>query len=298
MMDRRGTLQLGFAALVAGCAGGTLAGKADPAAGLTALEASSMGKLGVCALDTATGKRFGWRLDERFAHCSSFKLSLAARMLQGAQRGEWRLDERLRWTEADLLANSPVTSLHVASGLTIEELARATLIASDNAAANVLLRRIGGPQAITAFWAGIGDRVSRLDRFEPEMNKVPPGTELDTSTPAAMAATVGKLVTGDVLIPAHRALLIRWMIEVKTGARRLRAGFPESWISGDKTGTAWSPGMATYVDLGFGGPPNRAPLIIAAYFEPARGSTDIDPAAEAVLAEVGRLCAASLESRT
>ena len=151
-------------------------------------------------------------------------------------------------------------------------------------------------RARTAFWAGIGDLVSRLDRYEPELNRVPPGSEFDTSTPAAMAATVGKLITGDVLMPAHRALLIRWMIEVKTGARRLRAGFPESWISGDKTGTAWSPGMATYVDLGFGGPPGRAPLIIAAYFEPARGSTSIDPAAEAVLAEVGRLCAATMEA--
>lgn len=255
------------------------------------LEQRVGGRLGILALDTATGRTSGWRADERFAHCSSFKLSLAALVLHGARAGRWSLDERLVWSSADLLGNSPATTAALETGLTMRELAAAIQISSDNAGANVLLRRVGGPEALNEFWRGLGDTTSRLDRYEPDLNRVPPGTSLDTSTPAAMARTVALLVTGDVLAAEDRDLLKSWMIATATGLRRLRAGFPADWIAGDKTGTAYTTTAATYVDLAFGGPAGGAPLVIAAYFEPAAPMDSLDPAAEAVLAEVGRLCA-------
>lgn len=119
-------------------------------------------------------------------------------LLARADNGQVNLNEILHWSKEDMLSVSPVTSMHVDKGLPVRELARATLVTSDNTAANVLLRRFGGPEAVTGFWRSIGDTVSRLDRYEPELNRTPPGTALDTTTPAAMAATVGKLVLGDV----------------------------------------------------------------------------------------------------
>jgi beta-lactamase class A len=261
---------------------------------LEALEAKSGGRLGVFVLDTQTGTRTGWRAGERFAHCSSFKLSLAAMFLSMSDRGEIDLAERLHWTEADLLHHSPVTVRHVATGLTIEELAHGTLVTSDNTAANVLLKRAGGPQMLTQFWRALGDNVSRLDRYEPEMNMVPLGTELDTTTPEAMADTLAKLVTGDVLRAKTRDKLNAWMAEVQTGTRRIRAGLPAGWIAGDKTGTGIGELAETYVDIAYAGPADRKPLIITAYYNPGKRSDMISPEAEAVLAQVGHLAARSI----
>lgn len=270
------------------------AARSDLAAKLQALEERAGGRLGAFILDTADGSGAGWRENERFAHCSSFKLSLAAMFLAEADRGEIDLAERLRWTEADMLPTSNTTRAHIETGMTIEELARTTLVQSDNTAANVLLRRAGGPAQLTAFWRSIGDNVSRLDRYETELNEVPPGTELDTTTPAAMAQTVARLVDGDALQPASRAKIRAWMAEVQTGTRRLRAGLPEGWAVGDNTGTGLGERSHTYVDVGYAGPAGRKPLVVAAYFNPSRLTDGVSPEAEAVLAEVARIAVAGM----
>ena len=248
--------------------------------------------LGVGVLDTGTGAVWGHNGYARFPHLSSFKLSLAALVLQLDATGGIDADERLRWTESDLLDYAPFAKERLAEGATMRELAEATQKLSDNTAANVLLERLGGPERLTAFWRSLGDEASRLDRTEPALNDVPPGEIMDTTTPAAMARTLGKLLYGDALADAARATLKRWMAETRTGARRVRAGLPPEWPAGDKTGTSLWPGMGSvYVDVGYVEPPGRAPLTFAAYFRAARQHTTADPDAEAVLAEVGRIIA-------
>ena len=300
-IDRRAALLAGVAMLVAGCA----PSESDtPAAiensraivALRAIEKRVGGRLGAYILDPARRTGFGWRENERFAHCSSFKLSLAAMLLAKADAGKIDLNEVLHWTKDDMLSVSPVTAANIDKGLSVKDLAHATLVTSDNTAANVLLRHFGSPAELTRFWRSLGDNTSRLDRFEPELNVTPPGTELDTTTPAAMAATVAALVHGDALKPASRAVLKAWMTEVKTGSDRLRAGFPATWASGDKTGTGIGEIKHTYVDLAFGGPAGRTPLIVTAYFEPAKLVDPMDPVATAALAEVGRIAVSSLSA--
>ena len=67
----------------------------------------------------------------------------------------------------DLLPASPITTAHLAEGhLTVGELCQAILERSDNAAANLLLARIGGPASLTAYARGLGDTVTRFDRYE------------------------------------------------------------------------------------------------------------------------------------
>lgn len=289
--DRRQTLAMGVATALLGSTGLSAGVSSRFSQDLARLEREVGGRLGVCLIDMGNARVQGWRLDERFAHCSSFKLSLAAMVLKGAEEHRWSLGEMLHWTQQEVMEASPVTATALATGLTMQELARAALVTSDNTAANTLLRRTGGPAAVTAFWAAMGDRVSRLDRFEPELNRVPKGSALDTSTPRAMAHTVSKLVFGNVLQKEGREMLTSWMMSVETGKRRLRAGFPTDWIAGDKTGTGYNPVSTTYVDLAFARPPGRAPLVVSSYFEPAQHLDRVDPAAEAVLARVGEVCA-------
>ncbi|OXH83656.1 class A beta-lactamase, partial [Burkholderia multivorans] len=70
---------------------------------------------------------------------------------------------------------SPVTERHVDTGMTVAELCAATIQYSDNTAANELMKRIGGPAAVTAYARSIGDDTFRLDRWETELNTALPG---------------------------------------------------------------------------------------------------------------------------
>lgn len=292
---RRIIVALGLAAL-AGCSAGRDASSLGnrQRRALQDLEQAASGRLGAYIFDTRSKTGFGWRENERFAHCSSFKMSLAAMVLSKSEQGEADLGEVLRWSSRDMLPVSPVTQANIERGLTAEDLARATLVTSDNTAANVLLRRFGGPPALTAFWRSLGDNISRLDRFEPELNEIPPGTRLDSTTPKAMTMTTAALVHGDALSSASKTKLKTWMEAVRTGSQRIRAGMPKDWLSGDKTGTGIGKTKHTYVDIAFGGPAVRPPLIITAYFEPDQLVEPMDPIALGVLADVGRIAAWAL----
>ena len=262
-----------------------------PTEELMALEAKSQGRLGVGILDTATGELVGHRRDERFAMCSTFKLPLAAEVLRDMDAGRRKLDQFIPYSKGDMVSHAPVTGANLAAGgMTIGELAKATQITSDNPAANLILRELGGPEAVTQRFRLAGDPVTRIDRYEPMMNFVVGDDPRDTTSPAAMAGLIARYLTTEYLSKASKELLIGWMVETRTGAKRLRAGFPPEWKAGDKTGTGMADGMLDkYNDVAIFWPPGRAPFIVAAYYETAIAYGDIRDEFQAVLAEVGRI---------
>ncbi len=284
-----------LAALAAAAVAPLEARRQDAAeAALAAAEKAVGGRLGVGILDTGSGRIVGQRLDERFAMCSTFKLALAAMVLREADAGRLSLDERIVYTKADLQSYAPITSQHLADGhMTVVALAEAAQTTSDNTAANLLLRRLGGPVRFTASVREAGDAVTRLDRFEPTLNLVVPGDDRDTTTPRAMATLVAKYLTTDYLSAASRERLIGWMVATTTGQKRIRAGFPADWRAGDKTGTAQADEMTDKVnDIAIAFPPGRAPLVVTAYFDSVRKTGATQPGDEAALAAVGRAAAA------
>ncbi|MCK0127311.1 class A beta-lactamase [Erythrobacter sp. F6033] len=262
------------------------------AAKLRIVEAAADGTLGAEIYDTATGYSVDLNRNARFGHCSSFKLSLAAMILLRASTGLDSLNRRVTWSADDLMGYSAFTTERLKDGATLGELAEATQKFSDNAAANILLREAGGPEELTGFWRSIGDETSRLNRIEPALNNVP-ATELrDTTTPFAMARTVAKIAYGDVLPELEREMLRQWMTDTQTGVRRVRAGLPDDWVAGDKTGTSFWPGMdSLYVDIGFVEPEGRSPITFAAYFRARETHSAINPASEQALARVGEVIA-------
>ena len=254
-----------------------------------AIESAVGGRLGVAVLDTATGRTEGLRLDERFPMCSTFKWLVASLVLQRVDAGQEQLDRRIRYGADVLLSNSGITEKHVGDeGMTVGELCEAAVTVSDNAAANLLLKSIGGPAAVTRHARGLGDTKTRLDRIEPALNEGRPGDPRDTTTPRAMSVALRSALLGNALSPAGRAQLMQWMVATKTGNDRLRAGLPASWRVGDKTGTG---NRGSTNDVGIVMPPNRAPLIVVAYLTQTSASMDRRNAA---LAEVGRAVAASV----
>ncbi|MDN7999231.1 class A beta-lactamase PEN-A22 [Burkholderia multivorans] len=257
-------------------------------ASFAALERAAGGRLGVCAIDTATGRRALHRADERFPFCSTFKAMLGAAVLAQSVAHPGLLQQRVTYGRSDLVNYSPVTERHVDTGMTVAELCAATIQYSDNTAANELMKRIGGPAAVTAYARSIGDDTFRLDRWETELNTALPGDLRDTTTPAAMAASLRVLVLGDALPAAQRAQLIEWLRGNKVGDKRIRAGVPTAWRVGDKTGTG---DYGTTNDAGVLWPPSRAPIVLAVYYTQARADAK---AKDDVIAAATRIAIATL----
>ncbi len=250
-----------------------------------ALEARHGGRLGVAVLDTGSGRRLGFRSEERFPVTSTFKFLAAAQVLSRVDAGQESLDRLVRYRRDALVTYSPVTERHVEEGMTIRALCAAAVEWSDNTAGNLLLQTMGGPGGLTAWLRSIGDGVTRLDRWETALNEALPGDARDTTAPAAMLADMQKLLLGEVLRPASRTQLAQWLVDCQTGAARLRAGAPAGWRVGDKTGGGE---RNTTNDIAVFWPPGRAPVLVTAYYTDARAE-----AAErnAVLAAVGRIAA-------
>jgi len=252
-------------------------------AALARIERERGGRLGVAVLDAGSGARAAHRGDERFPMTSTFKLPLAAAVLARADAGLDRMDRVVTYPREDLVTYSPATAPRAGDGggMTLAALCEATVTLSDNTAGNLLLRALGGPGGLTAFFRTLGDGVSRLDRWETALNEGTPGDPRDTTSPDAMLGTLRALALGDALRPASRAQLLDWLRRNTTGDHRLRAGLPPGWSAGEKTGTG---GHHTSNDVGLLWPPGDAPpILVAAYLTEGPA----DPAArEATLAAV------------
>lgn len=249
-----------------------------------ALEARAGGRLGVLVVDTGSGRSAGYKEDERFAMCSTFKALLAATVLARVDRAEERLDRAVAIPASGLVDYSPITSAHAGGTLTVEELCVASVTRSDNEASNLLLGTVGGPAGVTAFVRGLGDTVTRLDRTEPTLNEARPGDPRDTTSPVAVLATWKKLVLGDALRAESREKLTGWLVGCQTGGERLRKGLGAraGWRIGDKTGSS----KETCNDIAVIWPAGRAPVLVAAFLTESPGS---DAKQNGVIAEVGRI---------
>lgn len=229
---------------------------------LEAIEKDLDGRLGVFALDTATGEQLAYRADERFAFCSTFKVIAASAILAKSVQMPGLLQQRIAYTKKDLVTYSPITEKHVGAGMTVAELCAAALQYSDNTAANLLIANLGGTETVTAFARSIGDDAFRLDRWETELNSAIPGDLRDTTTPMAMGRSLNRLALGDGLKPEQRAQLCDWLLGNTTGAMRIKKALPADWKIGDKTGTG---DYGTANDVGIVWPVGRAPVIVAIY---------------------------------
>jgi beta-lactamase class A len=242
-----------------------------PAARLAALEAGFPGRLGVHAFRDGSPGSLAHRMDERFPMCSTAKLLIVGAILRRSQSEPALMDTSIAYAADALVSYSPTTEKHVGAGLRVRELCEATITLSDNTAANLLLRELHGPAAVTAFARSIGDTQFRLDRWETALNSAIPGDPRDTTTPQAMARTLHRLALGDGLAAPQRQQLQAWLRGCSTGATRIRAGVPAGWDVGDKTGTG---AYGSTNDIGVVWPPAGAPIVVAIYTTQRRESAD------------------------
>lgn len=259
----------------------------DVAGELAAVEQRFGGRLGVYAVDTGSGALVQHRQRERFLMASTAKLPIVAATLG---RGV-PLDRSVPVRQEDVLEYAPVTQERAGGVMTVAELCEAAMTRSDNTAANLLTAQVGGPAEVTGFLREKGDRVTRLDRWEPELNVR--DTLLDTTTPAAMADLTRRLLFDGGLDRAAREQLTGWLRGNTTGDDRIRAGLPPAWQVGDKTGTG---AHGEINDVAVAWPPDRAPVVVAVYTSP-RGARATEEAGATALVEAARAVAGAFGGR-
>jgi len=254
----------------------------SPERRIAAIERASGGRLGVALMNSSGRVLLGHRANERFAMCSTFKLLLGAMHAQtaGARTPIW-------FTRADLVPNSPYAERSLGNrergDMRIGFAAQHMVTESDNTVANLLLRRMGGPEAFTAAMRRMGDTVTRLDRYEGALNENARADPRDTTSPAAMAMSARHYIMGEALHPAWRNHFRGWLVQSRTGLRRIRAGLPAGWTAGDKTGTCRN----AVNDVAFFRTPAGNEYILAVYHDRPRSTAR----GETAIADVARVAA-------
>jgi beta-lactamase class A len=291
---------------------GYLAKKARPAA------------FDVAVLNIDGGESWSLMGDKAFPLQSVFKAPLAAAVLAAVDRRELSLDEPITIEEEDLSPPwSPVAAAWPAiRTYTVGDLLVRAVELSDNTAADVLMRRIGGPGQVQAWLVEHGIENMRIDRYEREIQvemwgmpsfrpqwrtqaafdaakaAVPPAARhaaladyltdpRDTATTTAALDFLRRLENGELLSPASTRLLLTMMTEAKTGQTRIKAGLPPDVTFAHKTGTGGTDqGInAATNDIGVITLKNGHRYAVAAFLA---GSTMPQEDRDALFAAVGR----------
>ena len=250
---------------------------------LAAIEQHIGGRIGVSVWDTQNDEHWDYRGDERFPMMSTFKTLACATMLKDMDSEKLDKNATAKVEERNMVVWSPVMDRMAGQTTRIEHACEAAMLMSDNTAANIVLRSIGGPNGVTRFLRSIGDGATRLDRFEPRLNEAKPGDKQDTTTPNAIVNTLHTLLEGDALSYESRIQLKIWMQDNKVSESLMRSVLPKGWSIADRSGAGGfgSRGITAMIWK-----ENHKPIYISIYIT----ETDLSlQARDQVIAQVSQL---------
>ena len=217
---------------------------------LTSLLANKSADVGVAALDLKTGEMAAIKGDTPFPMASTVKIAVAAIYLANVEQGRRSLDRQI-------------------GGTTAHRLMERMMIRSDNHATDLLLKDVGGPDAVHEWLTDNKIGQMRVDRNIAQLLRAKRDLwdKRDSSTPRAMVELLRRIDKGQLLQPESREYLLGLMARCMTGKNRIRALLPAGTKVEHKTGT-----LNGYVsDVGIITMPNGHRVAVALF---ARGGTD------------------------
>lgn len=276
---------------------------ADPPAALqkeiAAIAASGGGRVGAAAMLVETGERVAVRGGERFPMQSVFKLPVGLWVLHEVDAGRVKLDTQVTLRREDLLDGGldPIATAFPDGGtFSIEDLLRRMVANSDNTAVEAILKRSGGPPAVTRWLRSLGVTGIRVDRGERQMGRdlTGPGAleryerdPRDTATPDGAVDLLAKVLAGANLEDASQDRLRSWMTDTRTGPMRIKGLLPSGTPVAHKTGTGPDRGgvNAATNDIGLILLPGGRHLAVAVFIAESRQPLE---AREAVIAKISK----------
>ena len=199
---------------------------------IAALADGSNGRIGVYAVDLASGREVGVLADQRFPMASTSKVAVAATYLAGVDAGKWSLTSEFRLPRP----GGAYLPAHRLLSLMISK--------SCNDCTDALLAAVGGPSAVNKWMKNVGIEGFQLSRtirtLISEDGRVDPAWSVDpkdSATPRAMGQLLAGIYQGKWLSDHSRRVLLDAMEETTTGKRRMRAALPMNAQLANKTGT-------------------------------------------------------------
>jgi beta-lactamase class A len=202
---------------------------------LSSLVSGSSADVGIAALDLNTGESLSIKGDTPFPMASTVKVAIAALYLSQVDHGQKTLDDTIR-------------------GESVRTLMNKMLIYSDNRAADVLFKDVGGPHAVHSWLTSNGIHGVRVDRTIAQLlaDKRDLWDARDSSTPKAMVELLRRIYRGDLISPTSRNYLLGVMAKCHTGKNRMKwllpAGTPVEHKTGTLNGLADDVGFITMPD--------------------------------------------------
>ena len=282
---------------------------------LEAIAAVPTGRVGIAAIDLATGREVVVHGSEAFPMASVVKIAVAAAYLAEVDSGRRSLTRLLTLDESIRSGSDGIGKLMPHPGVTLSaaNLIELMLAVSDNTATDMLIADLGGTRAVQAWMdrnrvaeVRINREIARLVLDNLGLPMLPGKTAAqtlwasdpltiearavavasfdmdprDTATPLAIARFLARLDKGEMLTPASRNFLFDVMARCRTGADRIPAGVPAGTPVAHKTGTL--AGISN--DVGIVTVPDRRRIAIAVF---TRGIAE-GPARAKVIADATR----------
>ena len=249
------------------------------------------GRVGAMITVLETGESAAVQSDKRFPMQSVYKLPIGMAVLNQVDRGRLKLDQPVRVLKSDMVpsgAHSPIRDQHPRGvELSLSELLRFNVSESDGTACDVLLRVVGGAQAVNAYLRGLGIQGITVATTEAAMSRNPMVQYRNWARPDAAVALLQARHEGRGLSAPSRALLLQWMTETPTSARRIKGRLPASAVVAHKTGTSGTAGGLTRAtnDVGLITLPDGRHLAIAVFVS---DSTADEAVREGVIARIAQ----------
>ena len=238
---------------------------------IESIEESLSAQVGVTILSVETGDSWDYKGGETFPLTSTFKTIACAKLLHDYDKKSIDIENTVKVKEIDLMEYSPVMKKYVDQEITLRQACQATMYMSDNTAANIIIKSVGGTQRITNFLRDIGDKNTRLDRLEPDLNEGLLNDPRDSTTPNAISNTLNKLLFSSILSDSSKNQLKEWMIKNQVTGNLLRSVLPDKWRIADRSG-AGGFGARSITALVWA--QNQSPIIISIYIAQTESSID------------------------
>ena len=260
--------------------------------------ALAKGRVGVSAMVLETGDTVAsLNPQEHFPMQSVYKLPISMAVMKRVDDKKMSLNQKVSIAKNDYIgraAHSPIRDRFPnGTEMTVSELLRFALSESDGTASDVLMTLAGGPGAMQAYLSELGITEMKIVDTEKAFAEDHSVQFRNWASPEAAVAVLRALHEKRGLSESSQALLFKYMIESRPGAKRLKGLLPQGTIVAHKTGTSGTEKGITAAtnDIGIITLPNGKHLAIAVFVSesPADEATR-----EGVIAKIAKLAVDSL----
>jgi beta-lactamase class A len=222
---------------------------------------------------------------------SVFKFPLALVALHLVEQGKFSLDQPIRFLASDRIphAYSPLQDKYPAAEVDVplRELLRVAVSLSDNAAADVVLRIIGGPSIVDSYIKSIGVSGFHIEDNEQSLHRDVAIQYRNWFEPAGAVQLLRRISDNSPLTAEHTQLILEWMKDSLTTPSRIKGDLPSGTVVMHKSGSSGTKNGVTFAtnDIGLITLPDGRRLAIAVFIT---DSTADETTRNAVIARIAK----------